>query len=220
MRSRLYQKERRNRIASYVKDRINAKRDFLSAITADSPRAVGDALEKIVGDQFENILGDWCTDYSNDFARRAMADIAFTDKDGFYHITDIKTHRIDTSFNMPQLTSVERLARLYEDDKNVFSVLMVKYEIDGLKVRARDVIFAPIEYLDWKCLTIGALGWGQIQIRNSNDILLRDSYSRKKWMIEFCDAVLSFYPKEIGKIRNRIERFERVKEVWESREDV
>ncbi|MYA92027.1 MAG: hypothetical protein F4Y30_01200, partial [Chloroflexi bacterium] len=139
----------------------------MSAITVDSPRAVGDALKKIVGDHFENILGDWCTDYSNDFARRAMADIAFTDKDGFYHITDIKTHRIDTSFNMPQLTSVERLARLYEDDKNVFSVLMVKYEIDGLKVRARDVIFAPIEYLDWRCLTIGALGWGQIQIRNS-----------------------------------------------------
>lgn len=39
-------------------------------------------------------------------------------------------------------------------------------------------------------------------------------------MIEFCDAVLSFYPKEIGKIRNRIERFEKVKEVWESKEDV
>lgn len=39
-----------------------------------------------------------------------MADLAFTDKEGIYSVVDVKTHREDTRFNMPNLTSVERLA--------------------------------------------------------------------------------------------------------------
>lgn len=38
-----------------------------------------------------------------------MADLAFKDPDGFYYIVDVKTHRLGTAFNMPNLTSVERL---------------------------------------------------------------------------------------------------------------
>jgi len=36
-------------------------------------------------------------------------------------------------------------------------------------------------------------------------------------MIEFCDTMLEFYPKEIAKIDSRIERFKRVREAWEKR---
>ena len=56
-----------------------------------------------------------------------MADLAFTDKDGIYSVVDVKTHREDTQFNMPILTSVERLSRFYESDTNVFALIMVKY---------------------------------------------------------------------------------------------
>jgi len=66
---------------------------------------------------------------------------------------------------MPNLTSVERLARFYEDDMNCFVVLTVSYTIDGTKVKAEDVHFVPIEFLSWKCLTIGALGWGRSRSR-------------------------------------------------------
>lgn len=53
-----------------------------------------------------------------------MADFAFTDVDGNYYVVDSKTHNLGTSFNMPNLTSVERLARFYEDYHNYFAVLM------------------------------------------------------------------------------------------------
>ncbi|APB34227.1 hypothetical protein GlitD10_1901 [Gloeomargarita lithophora Alchichica-D10] len=65
---------------------------------------------------------------------------------------------------MPNLTSVERLTRFYESDKNVFAVLMVAYDIEQTRVEVERVTFVPIEFLGWDCLTIGALGWGQIQI--------------------------------------------------------
>lgn len=198
---------------------INAHPDFLSSITADSPRAVGDAVERIISDCFESCLGEWCTEYSPSFARRAMADLAFKDKQGFYCIVDVKTHRTDLSFSMPALVSIERLARFYEDDSNIFSILMVKYTILENRVEVSDVHFCPVEFLDWSCLTIGALGWGQLQIANSNSIKINPGYSRKKWMLELCENVLEFYPREIGKIIEREKKFHNIKASWLAKPD-
>ena len=121
---------------------------------------------------------------------------------------------------MPNLTSVERLARFYESDTHVFSLIMIKYSVDGTKLEVSDVLFSPIEFLDWECLTVGALGWGQIQIKDSNNILTVRQRSRKEWMLQFCDEMMAFYPREIDKITERIERFRGVREFWERKEDV
>jgi len=120
---------------------------------------------------------------------------------------------------MPNLTSVERPARFYEDDRNYFVVLLLRYEIEKVRMVVKDVTFVPIEFFDWDCLTIGALGWGQIQIANSNFIKVNPQYSRKRWMIQLCDLLFDFYPKEISKINTRIERFRKVREYWENHSD-
>lgn len=198
---------------------LNAQPDFLSARTAASPRAVGDAIQSVLAEQFQALLGDSVAEYSAQFARRAMADLAFTDTDGFYYIVDVKTHRLDTHFNMPNLTSVERLTRLYEDDKNYFIVLVVAYRIQDTRIKVTQAHFVPIEFLAWDCLTIGALGWGQIQIANANTIHINENYSRKKWMLELCDVMLEFYPREIGKINERIKYFKRVKREWQKKSE-
>jgi hypothetical protein len=148
-----------------------------------------------------------------------MADLAFEDNEGFYYVVDVKTHRLSTKFNMPNLTSVERLSRFYEDDDNYFVVLMIAYDIRGLQAVIESVRFLPIEFLGWDCLTIGALGWGQIQIANSNIISVNPQYPRKKWMLEFCDTMLEFYPREIGKIGKRVEHFRKIRADWEERSE-
>ena len=199
MKSKIFLTKQYKEISKRTKDFLNGYSDFLSESTASSPRATGDAIEGILGENFQTILGDVCAEYSANFARRAMADLAFKDKDDIYYVVDVKTHREDTKFNMPNLTSVERLARFYEDDSNYFVLLLVKYLIKGVHVSISEVIFAPVEFLDWDCLTVGALGWGQIQIANSNYIKLNPQCLRKKWMLELCDIMLEFYPKEVGK---------------------
>lgn len=220
MRSGFYYKGHHRAVASAVRDYVNSSQDFLSPLTAGSPRAVGDAIEALVAEKFGGFLGDWCTQYSSEFARRAMADMAFTDREDFYSIVDVKTHREDARFSMPNLTSVERLARFYESDTNVFSLLMIKYAVEGASINVSEVVFSPIEFLDWSCLTVGALGWGQIQIANSNNIHVNENYSRKRWMLQLCDAMLEFYPKEIGKIQDRIEYFNGVRKSWATKEDI
>lgn len=216
MKSKIFYTDMCKEIESKIVTTLNSHDDFLTDATARSTRAVGDAIEGILFDEFPKILGDCCKEYSPSFARRAMADIAFKDKDDLYYIVDVSTHRTDTHFNMPNITSVERLARFYEEDSNYFVILSVKYTITGIKAEISRVYFAPIEFFMWDCLTVGALGWGQIQIANSNYINVK-KYSRKKWMLEFCDVMLNFYPKEIEKIGTRIERFEKVREFWESK---
>lgn len=213
MKNPLFYSDEYKQIERKIKDFLNNQSDFLSPRTVSSTRAVGDAIQELLADNFKSILSDRVKEYSTDFARRAMADLAFSDKDGLYYVVDVKTHRLDTHFNMPNLTSVERLARFYEDDRNYFVALVVAYKLQDTHVEVEKVHFVPIEFLSWECLTLGALGWGQIQIANSNKIIITPR-GRKKWMVELCDTLFEFYPAEIGKIKERIDHFKKVKARW------
>jgi hypothetical protein len=218
MKSALFSDDKYKEAESRIKDFLNQHQDFLSGSTVNSTRATGDAIQEILAEHFQKILGaELCQNYSSDFARRAMADLAFEDANGCYHVVDVKTHRLDTRFNMPNLTSVERLARFYEDDRNYFVILMIAYKVSGLRAEIEDVKLVPIEFLSWACLTIGALGWGQIQIANSNVVTLNPMASRRNWMLELCDVLLDFYPKEIIKIDRQIEHFKKLRAKWEER---
>lgn len=218
--SQIFYSEKFDEVQESIRKFLNSQEDYLSASTANSTRAVGDAIQDILGSNLQQVLGeDICKNYSASFARRAMADLAFEDDNGFYYVIDVKTHRLSTKFNMPNLTSVERLARFYESDKNVFAVLMVAYDVEGTRVEVERVTFVPIEFLGWDCLTIGALGWGQIQIANSNVLTVNPGYSRKQWMLELCDALAEFYPREIAKIEARLIHFAKIKEFWLNHSD-
>ncbi|GHU58779.1 hypothetical protein FACS1894133_4200 [Clostridia bacterium] len=188
--------------------------------TVNSPRAVGDAVQSFLKENFPACVPDGLiSKFHNKFSRRAMADFAFEDSDGCYCVVDLKTHNLDTKFNRPNLTSVERLAKLYRNCKNYFALLLVSYKTDGNRLIFYDCKFVPIELLDWSCLTLGALGWGQIQITNSNNVIINTDNTRKKWLLQLCDALDLFYPKEIVKINTRIEWFRKVREYWKNQPD-
>jgi hypothetical protein len=109
------------------------------------------------------------------------------------------------------------LADLYTDDENYFSVMVVNYILSNNKPKVTNIIFEPIGHFRWDCLTIGALGWGQIQIANSNKINIDSDKSRKDWMLDFLDNIEIFYPKEIIKINERIEYFKKLRKVWSNK---
>jgi hypothetical protein len=96
MKSRIFYSDLRLQIETRTKDFLNGQEGFLSPSTASSPRAVGDAIQNLLEASFDAILGGLAIKYSSGFARRAMADLAFEDQDGFYYVVDVKTHRTDT----------------------------------------------------------------------------------------------------------------------------
>ena len=200
---------------------INKQKDFMSARTINSPRAVGDAIQEMLGSEFNKLVPkNILKDYTPSFARRAMADFAFTDMDCFYYMVDTKTHNLETAFNMPNLTSVARLLKLYEKDQNYFTLLLLSYKVKGDTVVINDCHFVPIEHLDWSCLRIGALGKGQIQISDSNKLVINQKTTRKEWMLQLCDKMLEFYPKEIKKINARFAGFKKSRKLWEKHDDI
>ena len=215
--SQIFEPDTKKFVEQSLMDKLTNCNSFSDKRIIRSPRAVGDIVQEIIGEELpycfpKGLIGD----YNDKFARRAMADAAFTDKDDNYFAIDIKTHNKSTKFNMPNITSVERLARFYEDDKNYFVVLLVEYDTSDDKLVFNKAFINPIEFIKWDCLTIGALGWGQIQIANANNINIEIS-SRKKWMLELCDELDVFYPKEIEKIHNRLVRFKTIREFWENK---
>jgi len=219
MTSKLFLAENRQKIEYTVINLLNGNQ-LMNYNTVNSPRAVGDAVQGFLEKNISQCLpNDLVTKINTSFARRSMADLAFEDTTGNYYVVDIKTHNLTTSFNMPNLTSVERLARFYGDGKNYFVLLLVSYTIQNEELLFKECLFVPIEYLDWSCLTLGALGWGQIQIANSNIIKIELTNTRKKWMLQLCDALDLFYPNEISKITQRIDYFKNIREYWENQPD-
>ena len=146
IRSQIFGTKIQNEIEGGVISLINGKENFMSASTINSPRAIGDAIQKLLEVEFKVLVPkSILKKYDSSFARRSMADFAFTDVDGFYYVVDNKTHNLNTAFNMPNLTSVERLTRFYEDDQNYFSLLIISYKIKGEQVGVKDCHFIPIE---------------------------------------------------------------------------
>jgi hypothetical protein len=219
MASQLFLTETRSNIEKTVVDLLN-NNQLMNYNTVNSPRAVGDAVQGFLEKNISACLPkELVLKIDTSFARRSMADLAFEDIGGNYYVVDIKTHNLNTNFNMPNLTSVERLARFYGDVKNYFVLLLVSYIIEEDRLMFRKCMFVPIEHLDWSCLTLGALGWGQIQIANSNIININSENTKKKWMLRLCDALDLFYPNEIAKITQRIDYFKNIREYWEKQPD-
>lgn len=203
-------------IEKNVLDHLNKQaRNLVADISINSPRAVGDAVEEYLSlhlpEMFpENVLRK----FEKGFERRSMEDMAFYDIYDNYFAVDVKTHNEQTVFNMPNLISVKRLAKFYQNDTNTFLILIVKYRPDGHELNFTDCHFQPIEHLDWDCLTIGALGWGQIQIANSNTITIAAEQTRREWMLHLCDRLDYFYDTEIGKIGERKVWFNGIRNFW------
>jgi hypothetical protein len=177
-----------------------------------------EALRDFVYKNFNEIIRSCHFQNTSDFTFRGLNELLYSDAYGNHYILDIHSHNICTDFSMPNLTANRGLVELYDTPENVkpsyFMIMIFSYRVVGSQIVIEDVVFSPIEHLDWSCLTIGALGWGQIQIKNSNNIVLNYTKKRKDWMIELCDKMLIFYPNEVEKIGNRIEYFTEVKKKW------
>lgn len=185
-----------------------------------TPRESGDRISKIVREEAINVLGSLATRVEPSTKAKAMETFTFWDDDDLEYHVDVITHRIETSFNMPNITSVDRLINFYADDQKYFIVLIVDYESKAQKNHIKNVTLAPIEFLQWDCLTIGDLGTGQLQIKKAKDIRIDVGHSRKSWMIEFADQVNAFNVKKAKKAVSFLEISNKLKKTWKSKKDI
>lgn len=216
----IFTDQRYQNIENKVKDLID-KETSLSQFNVDSTRAIGDAIKDIVAKNFHNIVRFYCKKYTSDFGQKAMGNMDFVDDEENYYLIDIMTHNESKKFSMPNVTSVKKLVMFYQNDahlKKCFALLIIHYN-QNPEIKVSNVQFAPIENMEWSCLTFSASGEGQIQIANAKNIKINRDLKRKDWMLQLCDKLAKFYPNEIKKIEKRISFFKKTRVYWQKQPD-
>ena len=197
---------------------IESSAQVLNSRTSASTRAAGDAIERIVGNLLPELLSDVNGTWESELGARDRADARVQTIDGTTDF-DIKTHRTGRKFSRSNIISVKRLVDFYEKSTNVFVLVLVTYSVEGSDVTFESCRAFPVEWLSWDSLTLGLLGWGQLQFKTTGSYKLVDRQNRAEWMTELCDQLLAFYPREISKmVETRLTFFQRAREKWASKE--
>lgn len=109
----------------------------LDKATVADTRATGAKVEKFLAGCFPEILEQSnipYREYKIDHGRKAMPDMSWRDGNNDYlYYVDVKTHRLKTTFSMPNLTSVQKIAEFYSESCNYFIICMIDYELNGEK---------------------------------------------------------------------------------------
>ena len=109
----------------------------------------------------------------------------------------------NSDLSMPNLISISRIKKFYENDRNLLLYVFVKYVSNNNVIQILEVNVKKLEQLNWECLTIGNLGKGQLQITNMNEISFQTFMTRTDWMERLSYDVVIYYQKLIDKIKTK-----------------
>lgn len=165
-------------------------------------RTVGDKLE---ADAADIVSGLFTNEFRNPNSKRSIDDFSLVigNTTNFF---DVKTHYIQSvnGFSMPNLISVKRLKSVLENDSQTLSYIFVDYKRENGEVLIEDVHIKYIWELDWSILSIGALGKGQLQIKDANKELVFTNIGKDAWFDILKVKVTEFYKKELNKIQKEM----------------
>ena len=165
-------------------------------------RAVGDKLEADTVDILREKLPQNLVEAKS---KRSIDDFSLV-FDGNINLFDTKSHFIQSEggFSMPNLISVKRLKNVLEDDSKTISYVFIDYKRENGIVLIDDIHVKYIWELDWSILGIGALGKGQLQIKDANKQMVFTNMGKHEWLEILKVKVVKFYEKEILKINKEL----------------
>jgi len=192
-----FNRELRATIETSIEKRFNVNSDL-------GQRTIGDIVEAKVIDIVKLKFGDAFIGASG---KKSCDDLSVQDGD-IRFMYDVKTHHIQKNgFSMPNLISVDVLRRKVLTQKNVeLSYIFIDYTRNGDVVEIVEVKIINIYQFHWDILGIGAIGKGQIQIKNANKkMLMNENVDEKEWCDLLKQNINLFYNKQIVKTRKMME---------------
>jgi hypothetical protein len=124
---------------------------------------------------------------------------------GTRYLIDVKTRRLNTQFNMPNLISVDRLDRILSDPTQDLWYWLIDYEVmpDG-RCMVRYSEIRAVWSLPLDALAIQNLGKGQLQIKDWTKLGIHRS-DRDGWLRDMRRMRKAFYLKQVDKFRKMAE---------------
>jgi len=166
-------------------------------------RGIADIVEVIVSDIILNLKHQSIKELYEAKSKRSIEDVGLVTTDYDDIKIDIKTHDSESDLSMPNLISISRLKKFYENDRNLLLYVFVKYVNNDNLIQILDIKVKSIEQLHWDCLTIGNLGKGQLQVKNMDEISFQNFMTRKDWMERLSYDVVIYYQSLINKIQTK-----------------
>jgi len=170
-------------------------------------RTVGDLIESKVTEILSNSNSELISEKRAPRSKKSIEDVTLVSNGVSYYI-DPKTHDKDSDFSMPNLTSVDKIKKLFSTDDHELIYVFVSYTIENGFVMIADIKVFFIWELDISILGVGALGKGQLQIKNANNDLVFTSKGKQEWYSDFKKLVQEYLRKQIIKINKQILEWE------------
>ena len=166
-------------------------------------RGVADIIEKYICEQITKIDNkELIIEQSK--TKRSLEDVQIKNNQELYKI-DIKTHDLNSDFSMPNLISVDRLKKFYENNNNHLMYIIISYTTNNNITQIKNIEIRYIEELSWEILGIQNLGKGQLQIKNMNNELIFVEPNREEWINTLKQNMIKFYKKQIIKTQKLID---------------
>lgn len=190
-------------IKEHIKNTLLEKLTNFETIAGGEQRTYGDLLQSKAVDILFDSKNDLVTETKRAKSKRTMEDVTLISQKKLFYI-DIKTHNLDSEFSMPNLTSINRIRKVFNSDKKELVYALVSYVLENDMLIVKDVEVFFIWELDPTILTVGALGLGQLQIKDANKELIFTTIGKVNWYSEYVKLVQVYLQKQKIKIEQQI----------------
>ena len=194
-------------IKNHLTELITENLQDFDLVDGGQQRTIGDLVEKKVIEIILQNQNPLINEVKLSTGKKSMEDVSVV-SNGVTYMLDPKSHNVDSEFSMPNLSSISRIKKLFDNDKKEMMYVFVDYKIDGQVVRIEDIKVLYLWELDMSMLGIGALGKGQLQIKNLNKELVISDEGKQIWYGKLKTQVKEYLAKQIKKI-------EKQKKEWE-----
>jgi len=187
----------KNLIFNNVRDKLS---NFMVSEGSEQ-RSVGDIVEFKIKQILMDLPQDGVIKESLEpRSKKSIEDVTLVGTNGVNYRVDPKTHNIDSEFSMPNLSSVEKLRKLLENENEELIYIFVSYVINGLEVSITKIDVKYLWELSFEMLRIGSLGKGQLQISNMHNELKFTNIGKLKWLNELKSKVREYHNQRIKQI--------------------
>jgi hypothetical protein len=192
-----------NAIKEHIKNTLLEKLTNFETVPGGEQRTYADLLQKKTVDILFDSKNDLVTETRRAKSKRTIEDVTLISQKKLFYI-DIKTHDLNSEFSMPNLTSINRIRKVFNSDKKELVYTLVSYVLENDMLIVKDVEVFFIWELEPTILSVGALGLGQLQIKDANKELIFTTIGKMAWYSEYVKLVQVYLQKQKIKIEQQI----------------
>jgi hypothetical protein len=192
----------KNQVKQYIKDILSKNLSNFEAVNGGEQRTYGDLIEKRVCDILFERTNELITETKRARSKKSIEDVTLI-SDGVKYYVDPKSHNTEADFSMPNLTSIEKIKNIYHSKNEELLYVFISYTLSENMVFIKEIKVLFFWEIDINICNVGALGNGQLQIKDANKELKSTDKGKILWYEDFKKLVMSFFDRRIIKINKQ-----------------